>query len=109
MARHEEHISENLTKFENGTSKRILDTWFKYAPMNDIPEDCEGQELKPDMSVEEVIRLALKFDNCLVKLYKQLSENCASKEVKDLFTALLKIEKREERDFVRNAQEVNDL
>ena len=109
MARHEEHLQENLARYKGEISTRLLDTWFKYVPSSNVLKDCEQQVIKPDMSVEEAVTQALKFDDCLLNFYNIMAENCCYKDLKEIFTNLANMEKRNRQNFVRDAQEVYDL
>ncbi len=109
MARHEEHLQKSLSQYEDNASERILDTWFKHIPSSAILKDCNDVRLAPDMSVEEIVKTALKFDDCLVDFYTVMAEKCVSEEVKSIFSNLLKMENQEKMKLVRIAQEVYDL
>jgi hypothetical protein len=106
MARHEKILERSLAKFEEGASRGVLNTWFKNAPSVATGKCFEGVEIKPDMNIEDVIRIALKLDDCLLELYRSMADAAMAKDVKELFDQLLKAEMREERLTVRSALEM---
>ena len=109
LSRHEKHIEASVAEFEKDASKNILNTWFQFMPKN-FPPDCfEKNGLKPNMSVDEVITVALHFDDCLVELYKVMAKEAEISEVKDLFTTLLKMEQQEERTLARDSLWLKDM
>ncbi len=95
MGRHEQHMAEHLEGYEAEKAGRILGCWFKYSPA--VPElgAIEGVELKPDMTVEQVVDASLKFDGALVAFYRQAAETARSQDVKDFFAKVVDMEQRE--------------
>ena len=106
MSRHEMHLEECLARYENEGAKGILDTWFQFTPPIAKWEFFEKLDLNADMSVDDVIQTAIKFDDCLVEFYLQVSEMAACEDVRALFSKLLNMEKAEERQAIRNALEL---
>jgi len=103
MSRHEKHLTESLSKYEEEASRRVMDYWYKYTPNNKSCEHLENIELRPDMTIDDVISLAMRMDECLVELYRSVAENAESEEVKEIFNSLLEMEKQEEVELLRNA------
>ncbi len=103
MSRHETRLEGCLARYEDSAAKRVLDTWFQFVPPIAKREFFQDMELAPDMSVEDVIRTTIQFDNCLAEFCMQMSETAMSEEVRELFSCLLSMEKREERQAVRDA------
>ena len=109
MSRHEKHLEQCLTEYEQDASRKILETWFKYTPQFDIPSCFEDIELNPDMCIDDVIELALRLDDCLVELYKGMAEKAEYSDVKKVFTNLLEMEKHEKMNLVRDAIELKEI
>lgn len=109
LSRHEEHLEEGLAQYEEGASKRILDTWFKYVPGEDRLRECQSIQLERDMSVDDVVAVALRLDTCLLDLYKEMADTAVSQEVKDVFTNLLDMEEQEKHKLARNTLLLQDL
>ena len=109
LQRHEIYLDESLAAYEKDASKGVLDTWFKSTPKMEIGECFDDAEIRPDMSVEDVLRIAMRFDNCVIELYKSLAEQSVSEDVRNLFSTLLEMEKKEEHQVVRNTIGILDL
>jgi rubrerythrin len=103
MSRHEQHMAEYLTDYEQEAAKKVLNTWFKYNVSHDARQCIENVKIAPEMSLEEVIRISLEFDRCLVGLYRELADQAVSQDVKNLFLDLLEMEKKEEIKCIRDA------
>ncbi len=106
MSRHEDYLEQCLAQYEEDAEGHVLDYWMRFEPEMDLSE-CGV--LTPDMSIAEVITVALRLDECLVRFYRQIAENATSVEVRELFVRLTALEKREELLKVRNAIEMEDL
>ncbi len=103
MSRHEQNMAECLTRYEKESARKLLDTWFKFPPEMAGCKCFECVQWRPDMSVNEIIDLAMKVDACLISLYRKTAEKAVSQEIKDLFTKLLEMEQKEETNALRNA------
>ncbi len=103
MSRHEQYMEECLSGYAADAQKKVLDAWFKFPPT--MPDcDCfECVDLKADLTVDQLIDTAVRVDKCLIRLYQMGAEKASSQEVRDLFTKLLDMEKREESKALRNA------
>lgn len=111
MSRHEKHLEENLARYEEDVSGRILNTWFQYPPPPDMLKTCVNLNLegKENLTVDEVIELALKIDDCLIQLYQQMAAESEFEEVKEVFNNLLEMEKQQEMDLVRDALHLKEI
>ena len=61
--------------------------------------DCrcfEQVDLAPDASAQEVLDAAVKLDECLMSLYRQVLQQEVEPEVRDLFESFLHAEERDE-------------
>lgn len=103
MSRHETHLAEQLARYREEAAREVLDTWFKYVPEKATGECFEGLVIPSGATVEEVVRMALRLDRCLVDLYTEMAERAVSGEVRDLFQSLLKSERKQENKMVRDA------
>jgi len=111
MSRHEKHLEENLARYEEDVSGRILNTWFQYPPPKDILKTVVSFTLegKENLTVDEVIDLALRIDDCLIQLYKQMAAESECGDVREVFTNLLEMEKHREMDLVRDALHLKEI
>jgi hypothetical protein len=111
MSRHEKHLEESLTQYEEGVSGKILNTWFQYPPPRETLDLCKNltMEGNENLTVDQVIKLALELDECLVTLYKAMVEAAETEEVKEIFENLLAMEKQEKMNLVRDALQFDDI
>ena len=103
MSRHEEHLEQCLSRYQTDGAKRLLDTWFKNTPPILKHEFFRKAKLTPDMSVKDVVKAAIQFDNCIAEFYMQMAELSHTDEIRHLFRCLLEMEKEEERQAIRSA------
>nr|MBS0019122.1 hypothetical protein [Gammaproteobacteria bacterium] len=109
LGRHERHLEKSLADYEEEASKRIMDTWFQYTLEEDPSDLLSEVQIKGDMSVDDVVRLALRLDDYLIDLYKNMAENTDIPEVKEMFTNLLELEQQEEHQIARNALRLDEM
>ncbi|MHC4635873.1 MAG: ferritin family protein [Planctomycetota bacterium] len=96
MSRHRQRTHEALSKMSAKDMSRICKTPLRYEPH---AADCrcfEGVELSPDAPASEVLDTAVKFDECLVRLYRQVVRQPIDQEVKELFENLIRWEQDDE-------------
>ena len=59
-------------------------------------------------SLDDVVQMAIHFDNCLIEIYKVFETEASSDEVKTVFHCLLQMAKQDEKDLVRDSQWLDD-
>ncbi|MFW5645388.1 MAG: hypothetical protein ACOCZL_05705 [Bacteroidota bacterium] len=109
LCRHEKHREETLAQYEAETSKKILDTWFQYIPEHTVSECLEDTEIQANMSVDDVIGIALDLDNCIIETYMALIEETDVDEVKEVFSKLLKRLESEKKNLMRDSLWLYDV
>lgn len=109
LSRHQSHLALSLQKYEADASHKILETWFQYTPQLDILKMLDKQSLEAEMSVDEVIKLAIDLDDAMINIYKEMAENTHSSDVKDVFNNLIQMEQQEKLRSVRDALMLQDL
>ncbi len=109
LSRHEKHLQESLAIYEHEVSGRVLDCWCRDIP-HSIPSDCfECSDLSADMSIDEVINVAVRLDYCLIKLYEAMADCAPYEDVREVFKRLLEMEEREEVEMIRNALQLKEI
>ncbi len=106
LGRHERHLELSLAQYEESASKQILETWFKYEPERATARCIDGVKFSPSMSIEEVTKMVLQLDDCLINLYREAAHNAQSQEVREVFRSLLEMEREEEIQVMRRAVEL---
>jgi len=109
LAEHENRMVETLNYYKEGLGKGIEDTWYQFIDLPDKPSCLKNLTFDKDMSMDDVLELVSKVDNCLINLYKKLSEISVSEETQKVFENLAELEKNELRRIIHNIQKANEL
>lgn len=109
LQRHERHLEQSLSDYEGEASKQILDTWFQYTLEGDPADLLSEVKVKKDMTVDDVVRLALRLDDYLIDLYRSMVAHSDIPEVKEVFANLLELEQQEEHQIARNALRLDEI
>jgi rubrerythrin len=109
LSRHEEQLADSLADYEQNASAAVMDTWFQSKHKLDVCAILKDVKISPEMSVDDVIDLGLKLDDCLITMYRDLAENAHSEDVRTVFQNLLDMEEEEKRQLTRNAMRVTDI
>ncbi len=109
LSRHEARLDEALSEYENAASKRILENWFQYTTEKDLFETCQHLEVRPDMSIDDVSELALRWDSCLIDFYREMASCSDCDDVRELFRELLKTAEQDRKRLSRDIERFMDL
>jgi rubrerythrin len=110
LSRHENHLAKSLADYEQETSEKILNTWFQYVPDQALLEPINNIDIEPNLSVDEIVNLAMRLDNCLIELYKEMIDHSSAiSEVKEVFQNLLDMEKQEQHQLARSRLGILDM
>ena len=96
MSRHQVRIAASLAKLSPQQILRVGNTPLRYEPQ---AADCrcfEGMELSADATAADVLDAAVKLDECLVSLYRQVVQQPVDEEVKEIFESLIRSEQNDE-------------
>ena len=105
----EKKHEQALAEYEESASDGIMDTWFQCgADMMD--SNCfTPAPLTPDMDIDTVMREVLRLEECLQKLYTEAINRSDTAQIKEVFTNLLEAKRRDIRNLVQAAQQLQDL
>lgn len=106
MARHEDHLEQCLARYEEGAAKKVLDTWFQFMPEIAKCECFDRIDVNQDMSVADVVRVALWFDDCLIQFFREMADVSVSDDVKEVFRDLASMEEQEKHTATRASLEL---
>ncbi|MDD5458018.1 MAG: hypothetical protein PHF37_01295 [Phycisphaerae bacterium] len=99
MSRHRQRTHHALAKMQAETINRIYKTPLRYEP-NAADIHCfEGIDLSPDAKASQIIDAAVRFDECLIRLYHQVLGQDVDHEVKELFESLIRWEQDDEMEL----------
>lgn len=106
---HEANLERIITSYEKGAPRAVLDSWFECL-YDECRLSCfEKMDHIPNMTVEQVIELAMKADSCIENNYRRLIESDKEPEVRQFFSDLLQLEVSEKKKAIRNSQQIVDM
>jgi rubrerythrin len=105
------HMEETLSRYKEQLPKKLLNARFQVLPRQEILNLCDEVTSvnQGDLTVDDVIAMVVKLDQCLIDLYTEAMEKTESKDVREIFKHLLEMGQRYQREWVRDAQEWKDL
>ena len=109
LGRHERSRAEAMKRFEQTPHGGTLDVWLQYAPTREIERLMANCRISPDMTVEDVVKIALDFANALIEIYKEAARESDNPEARNIFLNLAEMEQRERQRFIRDAEWMQDL
>lgn len=109
LKRHEKHLEETLCKFEKDKSQTVLESWFQYAPDQNLDDVLASMEIHSEMDVDDVVLMALKLDDYFIDLYQGMVNDSSSSAVKAVFQNLLDMEQQEKIQLAKTALQVHDM
>jgi len=108
LVRHEEKLALALSRYQDDNRSAILEEWHQFEPADVADLVRDANELHDDMSIHDLLSLALKVDDYLIAAYQQLAADASSTEARELFEDLATLEQAEEASAVRAALSVDD-
>ena len=96
MSRHRARIAEALDRLSGAQVRRIFMAPLRYQPQDANGPRLESVELPRQATAAEVLDAAIAFDECLIRLYRQVVRQPVDQEVKELFESLIRREERDE-------------
>ncbi|MFN3920290.1 MAG: hypothetical protein ACK4JF_08415 [Methylohalobius sp.] len=109
LTRHEDDLSRALERFSQETKQRILDIWLPYPPDPKIVKKLREITIHPNMSVEEVARIVLQFEDALIELYKESLNEIDDPDVQEILANLIQLEDAEKRRFAMNLARFQEI
>lgn len=109
LSRHERNRAEAMRRFEQEPHANGLDVWLQYAPTLEIEQMLKDCVIRPDMSVDDVVATALRFDGALIEIYKEAAREASDTNAKAMFDNLVEMEEKEQQRFVRDVEWMDDM
>lgn len=108
LAEHENTLALSMENIEEGLSAKVLQEWHQFEP-GSISDALAGVvDFHPDISVDELVKIALKIDDYMIGLYRQMLSEATGSGSRQLFSSLVKLEEAEKMRTVRAALSAND-
>ena len=109
LSEHECKMESTLFEFRESVSKKVSKTWFSFIESNQSWKCLENIQFKGEMSIDEIVEKAVELDECLISLYKHLSDYSSVAEVKSFFESMSDMESHEMRKIIRSIQRLEDI
>ncbi len=109
MSRHENYLDECLKEFKEQVSDNVLDTYMQYGSTASAQVQIDEFEIKPEMTVADVVEAAMHFDACLIKFYREMAAKCSNAKVREVFENLLVMEQHEQIELSKQTLELSSL
>jgi hypothetical protein len=111
LIRHEKLRDEYLTNYEELAPPGILNYWVQCFPNkhSEMIEQCFDRiQNQQSYSLDDVVQMAIHFDNYLIEIYKALEKEASSDELKAVFHCMIQMAQQDEKDIVRDSQWLDD-
>ncbi|QFY43773.1 hypothetical protein F6R98_15015 [Candidatus Methylospira mobilis] len=109
LQRHERNLETALARFEKNSRGGILEAWLEYSPSLNAGQVLDDIKLPEKPSSDDIFAAALKFDDTLIELYRELAVKAADHKTREVFQNLLKLEEGEKNQIVRAALSLQDM
>lgn len=101
ISRHEAALAQALRDYEKGASKSVLESYFEATPDFTNLMATDHTHIAPDATFDEVVDIALHYDEALLTVYRECEREAASEELRDAIHNLLEMEQQEEVKVMR--------
>lgn len=109
MGSHEKNLQASLSAYEEGAPRVVLDSWVDCRYCEEVLATCEQTPVTPELSVDDVTKVAVDVDQCLIRFYGAVVENAESHMVREVFRNLIVMEESEMRKLALSAQQADDI
>lgn len=109
LGRHESHMEEALARFEKSSHSGILEAWLEYSPELDVAAVMQQCALPDKPTSDDIFDAAMKFDDTLVQLYREIRTKANDRKTRALFDNLLTLEEKEQIQVARAVMSLADM
>jgi rubrerythrin len=109
MSRNKLAFKKVIEKYEIEGNQPLLDAWIQYTPEESIKKEVDELETNSDMSIDDVIQIAVDFDDWLENYYRYMSETVASSNLKKVFSNLMETVHKEKLELVSRSNILKDI
>ena len=109
LSSHEVHRGQALRRFEEEPHAGGLDVWLQFAPSLEIERKLANCTVRPDLSVDEIMTIAMDFDDALIEIYKEAAREAEDTHAREIFESLVSMEQKEKQRFIRDAEWIQDV
>lgn len=101
LSEHEKSLEGHVSDLHGSAKKSVLEEWHQFEPkkIDEVLASCKS--LHNNMTVEELVDVALKLDDFMIEFYKQIASEATSNATREIFNNLIKLEENEKMQIVR--------
>ena len=107
LSRHELHLKEALQRYGESAAESLLTAWYLSAPELHPEDIVHDVELFADMDIDEVMAEAIKVDDYLIDIYRNIADNARDAKVRELSNRLLQMENTDKIKAIRNTLRID--
>ena len=89
IARHTSHVNEMLSDLTEKERQHICSIPLSYEPSIPGKQCFELIELPDDATADDVLEVAISFDECLLQMYRCVARQDSERDVKEFFEELI--------------------
>jgi hypothetical protein len=109
LQRHQRNLENALARFEKNSRDGVLEAWLEYFPDLDVDAVLGSIKLPEQPSSNDIIAAALKFDDTMIELYREIAEKAVDHKTREVFQSLLALEQGETNQIARAALSLQDM
>lgn len=109
LARHEQQLADAVKRYEQEAPDAVRNAWFSQEVDMEFVKCIPPAKPVAEMSVDEVIDLALQLDDCISGLYQMIAMQSELPAVREAFSNLVARERQEKMRMVRQAMQLNEM
>ncbi len=109
LVRHEAHLEKALANYSEEVRTKALDAWYQYAQEHCLLQPFDVSQYPANMTTEDVMKIGLNIDSCLIASYKGMAEAATIPEVREIFENLLLMEEQQKHKLARVALEIEEM
>lgn len=109
LSQRENKMKEVIDTYSEGASHKIMDNWFQYSLCSEKINELKGLMERKALDADQIVDLALQFDDCFISMIKEISNNADSDTVKELFDNLIEIEENEKKHVSLASHRLDDI
>lgn len=105
MSNKERLVYLNLQKYIMQSSPSLLNEWLNEKQDRDFPQRCKAIVLTPQLTIEDIIALAMKLDIQLIEIMQQAAHDSATIESELAFEHLINKEEESLHELILASHE----
>jgi len=109
LMQHEDRMEQALEDYEDDIADKVAETWFKYSPEMSIDEAIRNIQISKDITLDELMTIAIQLENHFVRLYEHAADQAMSADVKEVFEQLKKETMKDRSKLSRDLVDMQDL